>query len=43
MSEQRLLPGSIVSLDFDPFLYSQDPSERYVAGGITVKGDKVSG
>lgn len=32
--------GQIVSLDFDPFLYSQDPSERYVAGGITVKGDR---
>ncbi|SRR5216683_1056213 len=30
--------GEIVGLDFDPFLNSQDPDERYVVGAITFKG-----
>lgn len=30
-------PGEIVGLDFDPFLYSQDPSEHFVVGNITDK------
>jgi hypothetical protein len=29
----------IVALDFDPFLASQDPCERYVVGNITAKGN----
>jgi hypothetical protein len=32
-------PGYIVGLDFDPFLSSQDPSDRYVVGKINKKGD----
>lgn len=28
----------LVGLDFDPFLYTQDPAERYVVGGITHTG-----
>jgi len=30
--------GDIVGLDFDPFLYSQDPAPRYEIGRITAKG-----
>ena len=30
--------GDIVGLDFDPFLYSQDPAPRYELGRITAKG-----
>jgi Protein of unknown function (DUF3828) len=30
--------GDIVGLDFDPFLSSQDPGQRYEVGGITQKG-----
>jgi len=30
--------GDIVGLDFDPFLYSQDPAQRYVVSGVTAKG-----
>ena len=29
----------LVGLDFDPFLYSQDPAERYEVGQITRSGD----
>ena len=32
--------GEIVGLDFDPFLNSQDPEERYVVGNVTPKGDR---
>lgn len=32
---QAQSPGEIVSLDFDPFLASQDPCERYEVGKIT--------
>jgi hypothetical protein len=32
--------SEIVGLDFDPFLNSQDPSERFVVGGVTRRGDK---
>jgi len=28
----------LVGLDFDPFLNSQDPAERYEVGGITLRG-----
>lgn len=30
----------IVGLDFDPFLNTQDPAERYVLGSAEAKGDK---
>lgn len=30
-------PGEIVGLDFDPFLASQDPCERYEVGKVTQK------
>jgi hypothetical protein len=30
--------GNIVGLDFDPFLASQDPCEKYVVGKINTKG-----
>jgi ribosomal protein L21E len=32
-------PGEIVGLDFDPFLNSQDPEDRYEVGKVTRKGD----
>jgi hypothetical protein len=32
-------PREIVGLDFDPFLNSQDPSERYEVGNITPRGE----
>lgn len=32
-------PGYIVGLDFDPFLASQDPCEKYVVGDVTRLGD----
>jgi hypothetical protein len=31
----RNSPGDIVGLDFDPFLNSQDPDDKYVVGGVT--------
>jgi Protein of unknown function (DUF3828) len=31
-------PGEIVGLDFDPFLSSQDPSERFLVANIIRKG-----
>ena len=31
-------PGEIVGLDFDPFLASQDPEDRYEVGKVTQKG-----
>jgi hypothetical protein len=37
---QAKVKGDLVGLDFDPFLNSQDPSERYVVGNITPKGDR---
>lgn len=37
---QAKVKGDVVGLDFDPFLNSQDPSERYVVGNITPKGDR---
>jgi hypothetical protein len=33
-------PGESVGLDFDPFLFSQDPCERYEVGGATRKGTR---
>ncbi|MGA2184263.1 MAG: hypothetical protein ABSH47_14670 [Bryobacteraceae bacterium] len=30
--------GDIVGLDFDPFLYSQDPAQRYEVSKVTAKG-----
>ena len=33
-SAQNKSLGDIVGLDFDPFLYTQDPGERYVVGSI---------
>lgn len=35
---QAKVRGEIVGLDFDPFLGSQDPCERYVAESVTPKG-----
>ena len=32
-------PGSIVGLDFDPFLNTQDPCDRYRVGKIDKRGD----
>lgn len=32
--------GEIVGLDFDPFLNSQDPAEKYVVGKVVVAGGK---
>jgi hypothetical protein len=37
---QAKVKGELVGLDFDPFLNSQDPSERYVVGNITPKHDR---
>jgi hypothetical protein len=37
---QAKSPHQLVGLDFDPFLNSQDPSQRYVVGNVTVKGDR---
>jgi len=31
---QKQNPGVIVGLDFDPFLASQDPEERYIVGSV---------
>ncbi len=36
---QAKVDGEIVGLDFDPFLNSQDPSRKYVAGKISQKKD----
>jgi hypothetical protein len=36
---QAKATGEIVGLDFDPFLFSQDPDERYVAKNVTLKGN----
>jgi hypothetical protein len=38
---QAVADGELVGLDFDPFLASQDPCERYVAGQVT-GGGRVS-
>lgn len=35
---QAKVTGDIVGLDFDPFLYSQDPAQRYLAGKTTRQG-----
>jgi hypothetical protein len=32
---QRLVTDDIVGLDFDPFLNSQDPSDKYTVGNVT--------
>jgi hypothetical protein len=37
---QRKAGKDIVGLDFDPFLDTQDPGERYVVRRITTKEDK---
>jgi hypothetical protein len=37
---QTKVTGEIVGLDFDPFLNSQDPDERYVAGKVTLNGGR---
>jgi hypothetical protein len=39
-ASQAKAVGEIVGLDFDPFLNSQDPGERYVTGKVTTKGDR---
>ncbi len=39
---QAKAKGEIVGLDFDPFLNTQDPSERYVLGNVSVKDDRCS-
>ncbi len=33
----RQSPGDIVGLDFDPFLNSQDPDDKYVVGEVSEK------
>ena len=37
-AQQAGATGKIVGLDFDPFLNSQDPAERYEAGRIVQRG-----
>jgi hypothetical protein len=37
---QAASPGDIVGLDFDPFLYAQDPADSYSAGAATEKNGK---
>ncbi len=39
---QAKADGDLVGLDFDPFLNSQDPSDRYEVGKITPKGERYS-
>src|ERR1700730_4417086 len=34
---QAKVTGEIVGIDFDPFLNSQDPDERYMVGKVTLK------
>jgi hypothetical protein len=34
---QQLVTDDIVGLDFDPFLNSQDPSDKYAVGNVTEK------
>ncbi len=34
--------GDIVGLDFDPFVSSQDPADRYAVRKVAVQGDKCS-
>lgn len=38
-SAARAKSREIVGLDFDPFLASQDPDDRYEVGKVTVKGE----
>ncbi len=35
---QAMTPDDLVGLDFDPFLNSQDPDDKYVVGGVTESG-----
>ena len=35
---QEKSSGDIVGLDFDPFLYSQEPARHYTVGQVTAKG-----
>ena len=37
---QAKVAGEIVGLDYDPFLFSQDPCERYVAESVTYNAEK---
>jgi hypothetical protein len=37
---QEKVTGEIVGLDFDPFLFSQDPCERYDVGKIIAHGSR---
>ena len=37
---QGKVAAEIVGLDFDPFLNSQEPRERYVVGNVTSKNDR---
>jgi hypothetical protein len=39
MREQAHTPGEISGLDFDPFLSTQDPDDRYNVGEIVKKGE----
>jgi hypothetical protein len=34
--------GDIVGLDFDPFLYTQDPANKYAVGEVTAKNGSCS-
>ena len=36
---QKKVADDIVGLDFDPFLYTQDPAKRYALGKIETKGE----
>lgn len=40
MDAQAKFPGEIVGIDFDPFLYTQDPAKRYSIGTVSQKGDR---
>jgi Protein of unknown function (DUF3828) len=37
---QEDVTGEIVGVDFDPFLYSQDPCERYEVGSVSARQGK---
>jgi hypothetical protein len=37
-SDAQAKCGELIGLDFDPFLFSQDPAEKYIVGRISRKG-----
>ena len=40
LDAQAKFPGEIVGIDFDPFLYTQDPAKRYTIGKVSQKGER---